>query len=125
MDALAARIDAELPSGKPLIPDNQLLPPRVRVSFSSVGSVVTAPPSPSDVLAMLAKNERITAADHWQDVRLVELDLPQDVPAYQAGDVLCLRPENHPHDVARLLERLGWADQADQPIELDTGTQAV
>ncbi|SNX87458.1 related to NADPH-dependent FMN and FAD containing oxidoreductase (NR1) [Melanopsichium pennsylvanicum] len=78
----------------------------------------------------LNRNERMTAADHFQDVRLlefVEFRPPNttgtsahsqlnghDVPSkdritwstYQPGDVLCLHPRNNPAAVTEILSRL-------------------
>jgi len=60
----------------------------------------------------------MTAAAHFQDVRCIEITLPDDAPPYQAGDVASFLPENAPEDVEALLQRLGWADVADQRLEL-------
>ena len=45
--------------------------------------------------ATVTRNERATAGDHWQNVRLIEFDCPTRRVAYEAGDVLMLRPANH------------------------------
>lgn len=44
--------------------------------------------------AKLLSNQRVTETDHWQDVRLIELDCPRDRVKYECGDVLMLRPSN-------------------------------
>lgn len=79
----------------------------------------------------LGKNERMTAADHFQDVRLLEfVDSPAKTPplpssrpgnggnesdaprtgitstTYQPGDVLCLHPINDTSSVTEMLTRL-------------------
>ena len=42
----------------------------------------------------LTLNQRVTADDHWQNVRLIELDSNTESLAYDPGDVLVLRPSN-------------------------------
>lgn len=70
--------------------------------------------------ATLTTNKRMTAADHFQDVRLIELDLDEnvDLPAYKAGDVVCLMPENAPEKVEQLIQRLEWSKEADKRLSL-------
>ncbi|SPO29171.1 related to NADPH-dependent FMN and FAD containing oxidoreductase (NR1) [Ustilago trichophora] len=67
----------------------------------------------------LRTNERMTAADHFQDVRLLEFEdtTPQQsngnagdhhltAATYRPGDVLCLHPVNDPASVDEILTRL-------------------
>lgn len=52
--------------------------------------------------------QRLTASDHWQDVRHVELDVSGgDGPAleYKAGDVACVLPEISDDAVAFCADR--------------------
>lgn len=60
-----------------------------------VGEVAT---EREPVEAELVRNARVTKSDHWQDVRLIELESrrPEDIDRieYQAGDVCVLRPAN-------------------------------
>ncbi|WFD07805.1 NAPDH-dependent diflavin reductase [Malassezia vespertilionis] len=114
-----------LPPGMQIIPPNIPLPPRIQVQ---IGTPYTAEHDAEfeGMYATVVKNERMTAADHWQDVRLFELDLPPEtvLPAYQAGDVVCLFPQNNAEDVAHLLQRLHWTDQADRLLTLTNTTPA-
>ena len=70
--------------------------------------------------ATVVKNDRMTDESHFQDVRCIELALPSNtpVPAYHAGDVVCVRPENKAADIDWLLERLGWSSFADDALTL-------
>lgn len=83
-------------------------------------------------MSKLGKNERMTAADHFQDVRLLEFDEssttlslandenPEHLSngngshhpvitsrTFRPGDVLCLHPVNDPQSVSEILSRLG------------------
>eukprot|EP00123_Amoebidium_parasiticum_P003611 comp14899_c1_seq1/m.11448 comp14899_c1_seq1/g.11448 ORF comp14899_c1_seq1/g.11448 comp14899_c1_seq1/m.11448 type:complete len:602 (-) comp14899_c1_seq1:75-1880(-) len=51
----------------------------------------------------LKTNRRLTAEDHWQDVRHFELETNGKL-IYGPGDVLYVRPRNMPDDVAAFLE---------------------
>ncbi|GAA5905511.1 hypothetical protein JCM6882_004772 [Rhodosporidiobolus microsporus] len=68
--------------------------------------------------AKLARIERVTAEDWYQDVREIELEV-EDVEEnertrlYTAGDVLEIRPQNAKEDVDRFLTSARWADIAD------------
>lgn len=120
LEALALQLDEAfpLPPGKELIPEATLLPPRVKARTED--KAPTAPTEPAGLQATLTTNRRMTAAEHWQDVRFLELalDPTTPVPAYQAGDVVSLFPANAPDAVQELLDRLAWADQADTQLVL-------
>ena len=71
------------------------------------------------VRSRLGRNQRMTAEDHFQDVRLVEFEDLPPTPSmekrlkpsitsktYRPGDVLCLHPINDDSCVAELLSRL-------------------
>jgi sulfite reductase alpha subunit-like flavoprotein len=45
------------------------------------------------VAARVFENKRITAADHWQDVRHLDMEIPSSI-SYEPGDVLLLHPKN-------------------------------
>ena len=45
-------------------------------------------------ICTLVKNERVTAADHFQDVRLFSMDLDGSGLTYDPGDVLMIQPRN-------------------------------
>lgn len=68
----------------------------------------------------LTRNERLTSPTHWQDVRLIELQVPDAQPdlQYEAGDVAALRPCNDPDAVDALIKRMGWEKDRDRPVGL-------
>lgn len=57
----------------------------------------------------VALNQRITALDHFQDVRHVVFSTEEEL-LYNPGDVVAILPFNPPAQVSELLDRLGWAD---------------
>lgn len=59
----------------------------------------------------LTKNQRITDPGHFQDVRHLEFQGNQTF--YQAGDILCVYPENDQKLVQEFLDYLQWHDLAD------------
>lgn len=67
----------------------------------------TRPPSSAHPhAARVVFNRRITAHDHFQDVRHVRLDISGAGIAYGAGDVVNLLPSNAPEAVDELLSIL-------------------
>lgn len=108
-----------MPPGTKPIEENVLLPPRVRTSLLDTEPEAFLDQSP--LHATLTTNKRLTAAEHFQDVRLIELDLDENVslPAYKAGDVVCLMPENAPDKVEQLIQRLEWSNEADMRMCLN------
>jgi sulfite reductase alpha subunit-like flavoprotein len=73
------------------------------IPFSCAGEMYTP------ISAKLAKNERITAVDHWQDVRHIEIDLrnlsefEKSKLSYEPGDILLLHPMNDQKTVTDFL----------------------
>lgn len=69
----------------------------------------------------LVKNQRLTSPDHFQDVRLIELETPTSSEAplqFQAGDIAALRPVNDISDCESLLTRMGWSNSRTEHIQL-------
>lgn len=120
-------------------------PPSVQLKEEKLSPSPLVPPShqPSMVLthqATVLQNRRITAADHFQDVRHIELQLDEpsisgDLTSkaifesdsgratsgsciWRPGDVAILLPSNDPQAVTALLEQLGWAQWADVPFRV-------
>ncbi len=82
-------------------------------------------PHPGGITAVVVSNTRVTPNDHWQDVRLVELDV--NFPKIQGsihkplpGDRVVLYPKNYPEDVQKLLDLMEWDSVADREIKLGT-----
>lgn len=58
-------------------------------------------------LARIIKNERVTAAGHFQDVRQIELDLGPSGLTYKPGDLLGVLPQQSDEAVEQLLSLVG------------------
>ncbi|XP_063992176.1 NADPH-dependent diflavin oxidoreductase 1 isoform X2 [Diachasmimorpha longicaudata] len=54
--------------------------------------------------ATIMRNTRTTALDHFQDVRLIELNIPN--VNYHPGDIIYVRPKNSPDQVSRFFHLL-------------------
>ena len=67
--------------------------------------------------AIIKHNVRITAADHFQDVRLLDLRLDERVK-YRPGAVAVVYPKNFPDDVQTFVELMGWQDTADRSLKI-------
>eukprot|EP00667_Euglena_gracilis_P008152 EG_transcript_8239 len=93
-------------------PPDSLLPPETIVETSSAVTPECGPfcPNPEQRHPVeLCCNVRLTAEDHFQDVRHIEfrfVDAPP--PAFELGDVVGILPENPDADVHTLLRRMGW-----------------
>ena len=79
----------------------------LRFAHLTPTAVEMTDPSTPFKLAAVANNERITAADHFQDVRHIALTLPHDPPTFHPGDVVDVLPQNRPEDVLLLCDWLG------------------
>ena len=129
------------PSVQPIAEDTAL-PPRYTLSLrlgeatskpatevaSDAETTVDFPPPvllprPDSLDAVVVSNTRVTPSDHWQDVRLVELDVSfpsVDGAAYEPlpGDRVVVYPKNYPSDVQKLIELMEWESVADKEISL-------
>ncbi|KAM4064642.1 FAD binding domain-containing protein [Hirsutella rhossiliensis] len=133
------------PGGLQPIPDQVNLPPRwslepalLRAQTDAsqdvgpaalVGHQSDSPPPdllpiPDAWTATIVENKRMTPDTHWQDVRLVSLDVsprgpvPGDILSCNPGDCLTVYPKNFPDDAQRLIALMGWEAVADQPLDL-------
>ncbi|KLU82672.1 nitric oxide synthase [Magnaporthiopsis poae ATCC 64411] len=118
-----------LPGNIQPIPDQDPLPPRFTLFIDEGGqqsdkarsseepSADVLLPIPGGITATVQSNERVTPADHWQDVRLLRLDL-ETPPAepLRPGATVTIYPKNSASDVDALIERMRWQDQADRPL---------
>ncbi|KAI8638479.1 hypothetical protein BD408DRAFT_422998 [Parasitella parasitica] len=108
------------PTTKPLIPDDVLLPPSFKMEFIDQEKQET--PQTQTTLSgefdlVVQNNERITAADHFQDVRHVKLTCADPNFKYEPGDIAMITPQNLAHEADLLLEQLGWSEYADRLIK--------
>ncbi|CAD6918227.1 unnamed protein product [Tilletia controversa] len=137
---LYATLEEQYPASAqyPPIPDDLVLPPRVRVRLRTQhepSSTPTPTPTPTPTAdssptsstyippgwqaAKLSRNERITHPSHFQDVRAIQWARSDRHPiTYEPGDVACVLPENDPKDIERLLRRMKWEDHADSLVDL-------
>ncbi|KAG1046566.1 hypothetical protein G6F43_010955 [Rhizopus delemar] len=100
------------PTDLPILSDTVLLPPTYRAEWLSDS------PSESDTRIegfdmTVVQNTRITATDHFQEVRHLAFSCPAH---YQPGDIAVMMPQNVREDVDLFLEQMGWSEYADQYI---------
>jgi sulfite reductase alpha subunit-like flavoprotein len=77
---------------------------------------------PDSFPVTLDLNQRVTPADHWQDVRFINLRATKQIE-YLPGDAIAILPHNMPADVESLITRMSWKDVADSPMRLAANTQ--
>jgi sulfite reductase alpha subunit-like flavoprotein len=133
-----------LPEGIEPIPDNLLLDPKWQLKFVDDAQEVPeadgsypkldedapeAPPLdlleiPGGLPAHVTSNERVTPATHWQDVRHLKLEIPEE-HSYAPGDVLTIYPKNFPADVNQFLHTMGWTSLADEPLQFSPSSSTI
>ena len=79
---------------------------------------------PGGFPARVTSNERVTPATHWQDVRHLKLEVPEE-HSYVPGDVLTIYPKNFPADVSLFLQTMGWTSIADTPLRFVPSSSVV
>ncbi|CAO3645453.1 unnamed protein product [Mucor fragilis] len=105
------------PTSEPLIPDDVLLPPSFKMEFVTDGQAQPQTTLAGEFDLTVQKNERITAADHFQDVRHIELTCTNETFKYEPGDIAVITPQNLVQDVDLFFEQLGWTEHADKLIQ--------
>ncbi|KDR73969.1 hypothetical protein GALMADRAFT_250695 [Galerina marginata CBS 339.88] len=114
-----------LPAGIEITSANTLSPARVSLTATSQSAPELSDPLKSDLqyhAAVVKTNDRITAADWYQDVRHLEFDLEDNIQ-YDPGDVAVIHPSASSANVASFLSTMNWADTADQPFEISQSMQ--
>lgn len=122
-----------VPDGLEPVPENVPLPPRFLLRFTSENGESSKPglsttshlertlPVAGGTVVTLASNERITAPDHFQDVRLLKFDVPASQDGTHLdlgpGDTITLYPKNDPENAQKLIDFMGWSAVADSPID--------
>ena len=92
-----------LPEG--VQPHNENFLPPAKYAVKITDFIQVHEPSPTTFTAkdpyfsVVIQNLRVTTADHFQDVRLVTLDLDESGINYSPGDVVMIQPENSPDKV--------------------------
>ncbi|KAG6005807.1 hypothetical protein E4U21_007579 [Claviceps maximensis] len=126
------------PQGRDPIPDKEMLPPNFSLASAMSNLRIDAPiktlvnghpselppapppdllPLPKSHQATLVENKRMTPPTHWQDVRLVSLDIPEALQI-NPGDCVTIYPKNFPQDVQRVISLMEWDAIADEPLDL-------
>lgn len=62
------------------------------------------PPSSCPFLSTLMRCEQVTSVDHFQDTRLVELDISGSDVSFDPGDVCMIQPKNLDENVERFVK---------------------
>jgi sulfite reductase alpha subunit-like flavoprotein len=81
-------------------------------------------PIPGTWVSKLVRHNRVTPADHWQDVRHLCLHIPleekffTEIFEYAGHLTVVLWPKNYPEDVQDLIVQMGWEADADTPLRL-------
>ncbi|ESO92772.1 hypothetical protein LOTGIDRAFT_216443 [Lottia gigantea] len=106
-----------LPPGKQILSDKICPPPKYKITFSSNNEIphlnlTSASPTNKPCLehpfyAELISNERITAKDHFQDVRHIKFNIKGSNISYKPGDVVMIAPQNNPKTIDSFLHLLG------------------
>lgn len=127
------------------IPDDQFLEPKWKLSLDveaeamngyahdmsgikDDASVTSAPSSDlllvkNSHLAILQANDRVTAGNHFQDVRLVDLRLDDKI-SYGPGAIAVVYPKNFPADVQEFIILMDWQAIADKSLILTPNNAA-
>ncbi|CAG8628141.1 8417_t:CDS:10 [Dentiscutata erythropus] len=74
--------------------------------------------SNGEIYVRLVKNERVTAHDHFQDVRHIELDVDGAEFKYVPGDVAVIRPKNLSEEVNEVIKMMDLSNIADDAFVL-------
>lgn len=128
-----------------IIPEEVLLDPTFRlellpdnVSNEPEIKNMRAPPAmrEDEFNVVVKSNERITATDHFQDVRHLALECESenmkydkecivitkkadmDLHSYAPGDIAVITPKNLPEEVDAFLTMMQWSDLADRLIRI-------
>lgn len=106
------------------IDENVLLPPEYTVEVDKGAADIVAPQnlhltrqSPALLAGTVTSNARVTAPDHFQDIRLLTIETDTEVLDYAPGDTLALYPCNDERSVQLLLElQPHLLEIADKPL---------
>ncbi|XP_052831310.1 NADPH-dependent diflavin oxidoreductase 1 isoform X1 [Octopus bimaculoides] len=91
------------------LPDDYRLSPKYELKYLDPEESTERPVSVTDSKMHLAEvlvNQRVTATNHFQDVRLVTVDISNSGFSYSPGDVLMVQPENSSESVQEFIECL-------------------
>ncbi|KAJ2828379.1 NAPDH-dependent diflavin reductase [Coemansia furcata] len=131
LDDLWEAVLGKWPLPRPVVPDDVVPDPTFDVEFGEGddGSVEENGAVEDAYRATLVESERITAVDHFQDVRhlrfAIDGDPDRPQPAWGPGDCAVLRPSNLAADVDEFLAAVGWTEQADRPLRIAPRSSAA
>ena len=93
-----------LPQGIDPLPSDVLPPPKYKINFTAELEVDNAAAEGSEgpFLATLVSNHRLTSEDHFQDTRLIELDIGENL-TFNPGYVCLVQPRNSSRNVDKFL----------------------
>ncbi|CAO1625661.1 unnamed protein product [Parajaminaea phylloscopi] len=118
-----------LPIGLEVLPENVALPPALELQLvksaqtngNGIASNRAALASSPTRWLRLSRNERLTSEDHFQDVRLLEFEVPDPAQPdlrYEAGDIAAVRPVNEVDQCLALIDRMGWQEHAGSLVQV-------
>ncbi|KAJ1680193.1 NAPDH-dependent diflavin reductase [Spiromyces aspiralis] len=70
-------------------------------------------------LSHVVSNDRITAPDHFQDVRCISFEFECSAPSWSPGDCAFIRPQNLAPNVDLFLRLMNWESIADKTLRID------
>ncbi|KAI9030660.1 hypothetical protein CLU79DRAFT_694685 [Phycomyces nitens] len=98
------------------------LPPSFHIQFIDEGTTkkekVPESYSEAEFDVVVKANDRITAIDHFQDVRHIVLHNDSSLFTYEAGDTVSIMPQNLADEINQFLEQVDWAEHADRLIKI-------
>lgn len=72
----------------------------------------------NEMTGRVSQNTRLTATEHFQNIRHIELHISNIHHLYTPGDILLLRPQNKQSNVRKVLEILGLEHEAQKPFAI-------
>ncbi|KAJ1814333.1 NAPDH-dependent diflavin reductase [Coemansia sp. RSA 2598] len=132
LESLWSSLDSQYPMPRPQLGDATMPPPAFDVALHDgpdAGAAATVPAQPEAVDglgdgwfdARMAANERLTADQHFQDVRRISFE-PSAPVEWVPGDWAVLRPRNQSDSVDEFLRLMDWLDVADRPLSVRGAT---
>ena len=94
-----------------------------KINFSNDGCKAFDITNP--YFSTVIKNDRVTAEDHFQDVRLIEFDISDIDVRYKPGDVLMVQPTNLDEHVDEFLSVLGLDPDQVFSLELNDDNSSL
>ncbi|WBW70770.1 CIA machinery NADPH-dependent diflavin oxidoreductase Tah18 [Schizosaccharomyces osmophilus] len=109
---------------QPALRDSDIIPPSFSIiRFDSSHELSKEPLHTRGMIpSTLQQNKRITADNHWQDVRKVVLSIPKSV-SWKPGDIAVLYSWNDDESVHKFLRCLKWDSFADHSVLITSNIQ--